>query len=80
MTKTQLLTGARRQKVVVEYRFDGGPEWWVMFNDGAVEVFDDSGHAMKAIRRAAARRNVSLTLTMIEWRNAPTGFVPPTGA
>lgn len=65
----------RSQRVVVEYN---GGDWMVMFNDGHVEVFGDAQAAATAIQRAAARRNDGITVTRIQWRNAPEGFVPPT--
>ena len=73
---------ARRQKAVVEYHDvdRGGPEWWVMLPDGSVEVVDHASAALAAIQRAARRGNRGVTVTTIEWRDAPDGFVPPRGA
>lgn len=75
--KQRILTGARKQKVVVEYRDETGPEWWVMFDDGQVESFDTASAALRAIRKAASRRNTTVTVTTVEWRNVPNGWKPP---
>jgi hypothetical protein len=68
---------ARDQRVVVEYKDAGGPEWWVMHADGQVEVWDTAGHALKEIKRRATKGNATVTVTHIEWRNTPDGFRPP---
>jgi hypothetical protein len=75
--ETKLFTGARRQKVVVEYDDAHGPEWHVMLADGTIEFFDTASAAMKAIRRDGKRGNETVTITTIEWRNVPEGFMPP---
>ena len=79
VVKQALLSNVRRQKVVVEYHDSCGPEWMVMFHTGDIQVFDTSSAALKEIQRAAARRNISVTLTTIEWRGVPDGFKPPQG-
>lgn len=79
--KTDLVTAAttaRRQRVVIEYReVAGGPEWWVMQDDGRIEVFDTSAAALASVRRRASRGNKGVTVTAIEWRDTPAGFTPP---
>lgn len=74
-----LVSGGRRQKVVIEYKDDGGPEWWVMHDSGQVEVFDTAEWALKAVQKKAGRGNKTITITRIEWRNVPDGFTPPAG-
>ena len=78
-TQTVAATRARRRRVIVEYRNDGGPEWWLMWYDGRIEVFDTAQAAFNAISRGARRGNRTVTITTIEWRNAPEGFTPPAG-
>lgn len=65
----------RSQKVIIDY-IRG--EWWVMYDDGEVQVFDTPGHALAGVQHDAKRGNEDITVTTIEWRNAPDGFVPPT--
>lgn len=67
----------RRQKVVIEH---SSGDWFVMFNDGAIDVVDTADEAFRRVQRAAARGNRTATVTRIEWRNTPAGFVPPTGS
>jgi hypothetical protein len=74
--KTALVTGARNQRVVIEYHYPA--EWMVMHADGSVEMWDTASHAFRSVQRAARRRNVGVTITSIEWRDVPAGFVPPT--
>lgn len=74
-----VITGARRQKVIVEYDETSGPEWRAMFDNGSVEIFDTASAALKEIQKKAKRGNKSITITAIEWRNVPDGFVPPKG-
>jgi hypothetical protein len=66
----------RSQRVVVEY-ING--EWWLMLNDGSIEVFGTPEQALRRVQRAAAKGNKGATVTRIEWRNAPDGFTPPKG-
>jgi len=72
-----LLTGTRRQKAIVEFR---DPGWRVMHTDGQIEEWDTASAALKAIQKRAMRRNPGVTVTVIEWRDVPLGFVPPKGA
>lgn len=74
--KTTLLTGSRSQKVVIERK--DFYEWWVMFDSGAVEVFNTAEQAIKAVKKIAAKGNKSITITSIEWRDVPEGWKPPT--
>lgn len=76
MVETKLLVGGRRQSVVVEQHRDGN-EWMVMFPSGRVELFDTASAALTAVKAAARRGNKTITITTIEWRNVPTGWVPP---
>lgn len=78
--ETTITTGARRQKVVVEYHDIHGPEWWVLHHSGDVEVLDTAAAALKAVQKRATRGNKTITITRIEWRNAPNGFAPPNGS
>jgi hypothetical protein len=64
----------RTQRVVIECH---GDEWWLMLNDGTVQVLSSPEAAHKAVRQAAARGNKTATITTVEWRNAPDGFKPP---
>lgn len=66
---------ARHQKVVVECH-DG--DWWVMLDDGSVQVVGTPLAALKLVQRAAKRGNADATITHIEWRDTPAGFTPPT--
>lgn len=79
--KTDVVTGARRQRVVIERHQQSNehPEWWVMFNSGAIEVFDTADAALKAVNRRSLRGNKTITITRIEWRNVPDGWTPPKG-
>jgi len=52
-------------------------EWWVLFDDGHVEVFDSAAYALAAIKRLARKRNLDVTLTTVEWRDVPDGWTPP---
>jgi hypothetical protein len=78
---TKIITGARKQRVVIERKQQNNehPEWWVMFNDGTVQVFDTAEYALKAVQKAASRRNTTVTVTTIEWRDCPDGWKPPEG-
>jgi hypothetical protein len=69
------ITGARRQKVIAEYT---GADWLVLFHSGRIAGFQTAAQALTAIQRIANRGNRTLTVTTIEWRNAPAGFTPPT--
>jgi hypothetical protein len=71
-----LLDGARKQVVVVEYH-DG--DCWVMLNDGSVQVVGTPDAALSLVQKMAKRGNRSATITTVEWRNMPDGFVPPKG-
>lgn len=51
----------------------------VMFNDGRVEFFHTALSAFRTVQSRAKRGNKDVTLTRIEWRNVPAGFVPPKG-
>ena len=76
---TKLFTAARRarqQAAVVEFHEDQR-EWWVMLPNGRVTVCDDSGAALREIKRAARSGNRGVTITTVEWRGVPAGFVPP---
>lgn len=80
--RSELVTAAktaRRQKAVIEYHDHGGPEWWVMLPDGSVHVVDTAFAALLEVQRAAKKGNRGITITTIEWRDVPNGFVPPTG-
>lgn len=66
---------ARTQTVIVEYRHG---DWWTLFHDGTIQVFGAATDAAKAIARASRRGNRAITVTKIEWRDTPDGFVPPT--
>lgn len=74
--KQQLITGTRNQKAVVEFQ---DPGWLVMHEDGQIEEWDTADWAMKAILKRARKRNPGITITNVEWRNVPVGFVPPGG-
>lgn len=69
-----LVAGARQQKVIIEFT---DPGWMVLHHDGTIEEWDTASYAMKSVRRAATRRNTTITITAIEWRNVPTTFDPP---
>lgn len=73
--KTNHLVNVRRQKVVIEHKSAG--EWWIMHDDGRIEEWDTAEHALKSAKRAAKKRNLSVTVTEIEWRNVPDGWKPP---
>lgn len=62
----------RKQNVVVEYH--DGPEWWVLWPDGTINVFDTDTAALGEIKRRAKRGNRSVTVTTISWRNVPETF------
>jgi hypothetical protein len=79
-TATTAFKTARKQKAVIEYKNDGGPEWWVLTPYGDVGVFDTASHALKCVQSAARKGNRGVTFTTIEWRNVPAGFVPPGGS
>ena len=66
----------RRQAVVIEYH-DG--DWLVLFDSGTVQAFGSPAAALTAVQRAARRGNHTATVTTVEWRNVPVGFVPPAG-
>ena len=66
----------RNQVTVVEYHADVS-EWWVMLPDGSIEVRGTPEAVMKRIRAEAARGNRGITITRIEWRDTPAGFIPP---
>lgn len=69
----------RAQTVVIEHKvLAGGPEWWLMHDNGDIEVFDTASAALKAVQKRARRGNPGLTVTTLEWRNTPDGFTPPT--
>lgn len=65
----------RSQNVVIELNHD---EWWIMHNDGSVEVKVTAEEALGTVQRAAHRRNPGVTVTKIEWRGVPDGWQPPT--
>lgn len=70
----------RRQRVVIEYQDHGNSvEWWAMFDDGSIRVFLTPEAALKAVQKDANRGNKGITVTNIEWRHTPAGFVPPKG-
>lgn len=71
---TAIIEGARKQKVVIERRES---EWWVLHHDGRVEAFDTAAYALRAVRKAANRRNTGITVTTIEWRNVSDDWTPP---
>jgi len=62
----------RRQKVIVEYH--GEQEFWVLFDDGAVEIVDTPAKVLRAVSKAAERGNPGVTITSVEWRDVPEGF------
>ena len=64
----------RRQRVVIEYH---AGDWLIMLDAGDVYVRDTPEAALAFVRRAAARGNRDATVTRIEWRNTPAGFVAP---
>lgn len=66
---------ARKQKVIVEFH---SGDWLVMFNDGRIQPFGTPAAALHAVQADAKRGNRTITVTHIEWRNTPDGFVPPT--
>lgn len=66
----------RKQKVVIDQLYPG--EWW-MFDNGSVAVYGSPDAAFKDVQKQSARGNKEVTVTTIEWRNVPDGFVPPKG-
>lgn len=71
------MLNSRRQKVVIDQLYPG--EWWVMHHTGDIEVYLDPEKALRAVQKQAKRGNKDITVTTIEWRNVPDGFVPPKG-
>ncbi len=67
----------RKQKVVIEFN-DG--VYLTLFDNGDVRAFATPEAALKAVQRASNRGNKDITVTAIEWRGVPEGFVPPKGA
>lgn len=65
----------RRQLVIIEHHKG---DWLVMLHDGTVYVRESPATALALVQRFAARGNRDATVTTIEWRNTPAGFVPPT--
>lgn len=66
---------ARKQRVTIEYT--DGDGYMVLFANGDVSTFGTPELAIKAIQKRAGRGNKGVTMTTIEWRNTPEGFVPP---
>lgn len=64
----------RKQKVIIEY-IDG--DWYTMFDDGTIQIFGSAQQAYRDVMKLAKRGNKDATITKIEWRNTPAGFVPP---
>jgi hypothetical protein len=64
------------EKVIIEFNHG---EWWVMLDNGAISTHLTPLAALKEVQKAAKRALKDVTVTRIEWRNAPEGFVPPTG-
>lgn len=65
----------RQHTAVVEY--DGGA-WIAVHVNGDVRGYSTARQALRAIAARAKRGNVTVTITSIQWRNVPAGFVPPT--
>ena len=72
---TTLVEGARKQRAVIE-RHDAH-EWWVLHHDGRVEAWDTAEYALRSVRKESRRRNTTVTITTVEWRNVPEGWTPP---
>jgi hypothetical protein len=71
-----MTTTPRAQTVIVEYH--GWNEWWLLLDDGRVQVLRSPAAVIGVVQRAALRGNTTATVTTIEWRDVPAGFVPPT--
>lgn len=78
LSRAALAASTRRQRAVVEYH--GAAEWWVLLPSGDVRIVTTPEAALRAVQRAAARGNKTITITTIEWRDTPEGFTPPQGA
>ena len=65
-----------RRKVVVEC---GRGEFVVMWHDGSVSVCMSARTVIAGVgdRDRRDSRGASVTVTELEWRNTPPGFVPP---
>lgn len=68
------MTPVSQQTAVVEH--DGGA-WMVLHANGDVRGYATALAAFRAVAARAHRANVAVTLTRVEWRNVPDGFVPP---
>ena len=64
----------RNQKAVIEFTEDG---IMVMHHDGFVEFAKDALDAFRKVQSTAKHGNKCVTITTIEWRNAPEGFEAP---
>lgn len=68
-------------KVIVDYVTDayGDSDWWAMDEKGYIRTFERPEQVVSWVARRdkeSARRGRS-TMTTIEWRHTPEGFVPP---
>lgn len=59
----------RRQKVIAEQQADGS--YFLMTEDGDIDMAVDRSAALTIIKARARRRNPGITLTTIEWRERP---------
>lgn len=67
--------GARPNKVIVEFH-DG--ECLAMWPDGQVYALTPEEIVVRVQRRDRVRaEKLGFSVTTIEWRNVPAGFVPP---
>lgn len=71
------VAGRRSQRVIIEFHRG---DWLVMLHEGDVRIAATPENALALVQRAASRGNKWITITSIEWRNTPAGFVPPSNA
>jgi hypothetical protein len=66
----------RIRKVTIER---SGPDLLAMDEQGRIRVHPDSQSVTRWVRRrdADAKRRGRSTITVLEWRNMPPGFSPP---
>lgn len=78
MTRENAKPEVKARRVVAEFDRDGV---FVMWPGGGVSLFADAETVVRIIRktdRIDAVRDDAIVATVIDWRNTPEGFVPPT--